>query len=31
MSHFAHSTFVSTFEHKDVGHALSDSNWVNAT
>jgi hypothetical protein len=29
-SHFAHSTFVATFELKDVGHALSDPNWVNA-
>jgi hypothetical protein len=29
-SHFAHSTFVATFEPKDIGHALSDPNWVNA-
>jgi hypothetical protein len=29
-SHFAHSTFVGTFEPKDIGHALSDPNWVNA-
>jgi hypothetical protein len=29
-SHFAHSTFVATFEPKDIGHALSDSNWVNS-
>jgi hypothetical protein len=29
-SHFAHSAFVSTFELKDIGHALSDPNWVNA-
>ena len=27
---FAHSAFVASFEPKDVGHALSDSNWVNA-
>jgi hypothetical protein len=26
--HFAHSTFVATFEPKDIGHALSDPNWV---
>jgi hypothetical protein len=30
ISHFAHSTFVVTFEPQDVGHALSDLNWVNA-
>jgi hypothetical protein len=29
-SHFAHSGFVTTFEQKDIGHALSDPNWVNA-
>jgi hypothetical protein len=29
-SHFAHSAFVATFETKDIGHALSDPNWVNA-
>jgi hypothetical protein len=29
-SHFAHSAFVATFEPKDVGHALSNPNWVNA-
>jgi hypothetical protein len=29
-SHFAHSAFVATFEPKDIGHALSDINWVNA-
>jgi hypothetical protein len=29
-SHFAHSSFVGTFEPKDIGHALSDPNWVNA-
>jgi hypothetical protein len=28
-SHFAHATFVATFEPKDIGHALSDHNWVN--
>ena len=26
---FARSAFVVSFEPKDVGHALSDSNWVN--
>jgi hypothetical protein len=30
ISHFAHSTFVASFEPKDIGHTLSDSNWVNA-
>jgi hypothetical protein len=30
ISHFAHSAFVATFEPRDVGHALSDPNWVNA-
>jgi hypothetical protein len=29
-SHFAHLSFVATFEPKDIGHALSDPNWVNA-
>jgi hypothetical protein len=29
-SHFAHPAFVATFEPKDIGHALSDPNWVNA-
>jgi hypothetical protein len=28
-SHFAHASFVATFEPKDIGHALSDHNWVN--
>jgi hypothetical protein len=28
-SHFAHSAFVATFEPKDIGHALSNLNWVN--
>jgi hypothetical protein len=30
MTHFAHATFVATFELKDIGHALSDDNWVNS-
>jgi hypothetical protein len=29
-SHFAHSAFVATFEPKDIGHTLSNPNWVNA-
>jgi hypothetical protein len=29
-SHFAHATFVASFEPKDIGHALSDANWVNS-
>jgi hypothetical protein len=29
-SHFADSAFVATFEPKDIGHALSHPNWVNA-
>jgi hypothetical protein len=29
-SYFAHVVFVATFEHKDIGHALSDHNWVNS-
>jgi hypothetical protein len=29
-SHFSHSAFVATFEPKDIGHAQSDPNWVNA-
>jgi hypothetical protein len=28
-SHFAHDAFVATFKPKDIGHALSDHNWVN--
>jgi hypothetical protein len=28
-SHFAHDAFVATFEPKDIGHTLSDHNWVN--
>jgi hypothetical protein len=29
-SHFTHAAFVSTFEPKDIGHTLSDHNWVNS-
>jgi hypothetical protein len=29
-SHFAHVAFVATFESKDIGHTLSDHNWVNS-
>jgi hypothetical protein len=29
-SHFAHAAFVATFEPEDIGHALSDHNWVNS-
>jgi hypothetical protein len=29
-SHFANAAFVATFEPKDIGHALSDHNWVNS-
>jgi hypothetical protein len=29
-SHFAHASFVVTFEPKDIRHALSDHNWVNS-
>jgi hypothetical protein len=28
-SHFSHVAFVATFEPKDIGHTLSDHNWVN--
>jgi hypothetical protein len=28
--HFAHAAFVATFEPKDIGHTLSDNNWVNS-
>jgi hypothetical protein len=28
-SHFAHATFVATFEPKDIVHTLSDHNWIN--
>ena len=30
ISHFTHSAFVASFEPQDVGHALSNSDWVNA-
>ncbi|WVZ98041.1 hypothetical protein U9M48_043524 [Paspalum notatum var. saurae] len=30
LAHIAHSAFVASFKPHDVGHALSDSNWVNA-
>ena len=30
ISHFAHSAFVADFEPRDVGHALTDPDWVNA-
>jgi hypothetical protein len=29
-SHFAHAAFVATFEPKDIGHTLSNHNWVNS-
>jgi hypothetical protein len=29
-SHFVHAAFVATIEPKDIGHALSDHNWVNS-
>jgi hypothetical protein len=29
-SHFAHAAFVATFGPKDIGHTLSDHNWVNS-
>jgi hypothetical protein len=29
-SHFALAAFAATFEPKDIGHALSDHNWVNS-
>jgi hypothetical protein len=29
-SHFAHAIFVATFEPKDIGHTLSNHNWVNS-
>jgi hypothetical protein len=29
-SHFAHAAFVATLEPKDIGHTLSDHNWVNS-
>ena len=30
ISHFAHTAFVASFEPRDVGHTLSNSDWVNA-
>ena len=30
ISHFAHSAFIASFEPRDVGDALSNSDWVNA-
>ena len=30
MSHFVDSAFVASFEPRNVGYALLDSNWVNA-
>ena len=30
ISHFAHSAFVASFEPRDIGHALSNADWVNA-
>jgi hypothetical protein len=29
-SHFAHAALVATFEPKDIGHTLSEHNWVNS-
>jgi hypothetical protein len=29
-SHFAHAAFVATFDPKDIGHALSNHDWVNS-
>jgi hypothetical protein len=29
-SHFTHAAFFATFEPKDIGHAVSDHNWVNS-
>jgi hypothetical protein len=29
-SHFGHAAFVATLEPKDIGHTLSDHNWVNS-
>ena len=26
---FAHTAFIASFEPRDVGHALTDDNWVN--
>jgi hypothetical protein len=30
LSYFTNTLFVALFEPQDVGHALSDLNWVNA-
>ena len=30
ISHFARSAFIASFKPRDVGHALSDPDWVNA-
>jgi hypothetical protein len=30
LSYFTNTLFIALFEPRDVGHALSDSNWVNA-
>jgi hypothetical protein len=30
LSYFSNTLFVSLFEPQDVGHAISDSSWVNA-
>jgi hypothetical protein len=30
LSCFTNTLFVALFQHRDVGHALSDSSWVNA-
>ncbi len=30
LSYFTNTLFVALFEPRDVGHALSDSSWVNA-
>jgi hypothetical protein len=29
-SHFAHAAFIDTFDPKDIGHTLSNLNWVNS-
>jgi hypothetical protein len=30
ISHFSYSAFVASFEPYNVGHTLSDPNWINA-
>lgn len=30
ISHFAHSAFAADFEPKDIGHAMSNADWINA-